>query len=74
MIPRLKKVAKNEWISLQCKSIDIYLKMGIHSKREFNTLKSITNFKPLKFKITIIEGNNGILLANNNSRIEIWTG
>ena len=58
MICRIMKAAKNEWLNVQYNSIDNDLIWGIHSKRAFNKLKSITNSKP--WQMNIIEYINGI--------------
>ena len=67
MISRSMKTAKNEWLSSQCKSIDKYLRRGIHSKGAFDTVISITNSKPRITKI--IKDKNCVHLADDNSRI-----
>ena len=49
--------AKEQWIQMQCKSINEDMKYGRHNKRAYETLKSLTKTPS---RITpIIEDNNG---------------
>ena len=65
------KLAKEQWLKSQCRQIDNDLQRGVHSKRAFNTIKSITHTKS---KITsIIEDKDGAPLADDLSRQRRWT-
>ena len=39
---------KDEWLKSQCNQIDYELKICVHSKRAYNTIKAITNTKNRK--------------------------
>ena len=36
------KTVKNQWIHMQCKTINEDMKYGYHNKRAYETLKSLT--------------------------------
>ena len=63
------KLAKEEWLKSQCRQIDNDIKRGVHSKRAYTTIKSITH---TKCKTTLIY-NDGTPLADDSSRQCRWT-
>ena len=65
------KTAKDQWIQMQCKSINEDMKYGRHNKRAYETLKSLTR-TPSR-STSIIEDKNGQPLAEENSILKRWT-
>ena len=65
------KTKKEQWIQMQCKSINEDIKYGRHNKRAYETLKSFT--KTQARCTSIIEDKNGQLLANEHSILKRWT-
>ena len=59
------KTAKDQWIQMQCKSINEDMKYGRHNKRAYETLKSLT--KTPARSTSIIEDKNGQPLAEEYS-------
>ena len=64
------KLATEEWLKSQCIQIDNNLKRGVHSKRAYNTIKSISHTKSKT--TSIIKDKYGVPLADDSSRLRRW--
>ena len=65
------KTAKDQWIQIQCKSINEDMKYGRHNKRAYETLKSL--IKTPARSSSIIEDKNGQPVAEEHSILKRWT-
>ena len=63
--------AKDQWIQMQCKSINEYMKYGRHKKRAYEILKSLT--KTPARSTSIIEDKNGQTLTEEHYILKRWT-
>ena len=68
LIRRSMKYKKDEWLKSQCNHIDYELKIGVHGKRAYNTIKAITN--PTNRYISNIEDANGIPLEDDTAKLQ----
>ena len=66
--------AKDQWIQMQCKSINEDMTYGRYNKRAYETLKSLTKTPARSTSIiSSIEDKNGQPLAEEHSILKRWT-
>ena len=70
-IRKAMQESKDNWIKIQCKSIDEDMRYGIYNKRYYNTLKILT--KSSRRITSIIEDSNGKPPSVDSSILNRWT-